>query len=165
MGLTCSKKQQEQEGEGGGAPIVRLSPFRPRRCLSRLRSLPGPDAGPGPDSLLSLAADALARSLHRQPAAALARLPTDLCQLLLERLVAAAALDDAAVLKLSGLGLHFHSLPLGAYPEPVQTFWLRCLSTPSLEAADLSKTEVQQAAHLAAPAGGNKGPALLAQLV
>ncbi|EFN55678.1 hypothetical protein CHLNCDRAFT_133919 [Chlorella variabilis] len=106
MGLACSKKQRREEEEDGGAPIVRLSPFRPRRLLSRSRSLP----------------------------------PT-LSQCLWEGLVGCGQLDDAAVLKLSGLGLHFFRLPLGAYPERVQPSWLRCLSTPSLEAADLSKTE------------------------
>ena len=142
MGLACSKKQRREEEEDGGAPIVRLSPFRPRRLLSRSRSFGGAEAaGPGPQHLLSLALDALLRSLHRQPAHALARLPPDLSQLLLEALVACGQLDDAAVLKLSGLGLHFFRLPLGAYPERVQPSWLRCLSTPSLEAADLSKTE------------------------
>ena len=145
MGLGCSKKQQEDAGE---ALIVRLSPFRPRRCLSR-RS---PSAAGGaarcaaaagsPASLLALAVDALSRSLHQQPASALSNLPADLSQLLLERLAATGALDDAAIAKLAGLGLHFHRLPLGGYPELVRPAWLRCLSSPSLEAAELGKTGV-----------------------
>jgi hypothetical protein len=155
MGLGCSKKQQEDAGE---ALVVRLSPFRPRRCLSR-RS---PSAGGGaarstaaagsPASLLALAVDSLARSLHQQPAAALSSLPADLSQLLLERLAATGALDDVAIAKLAGLGLHFHRLPLGGYPELVRPGWLRCLSSPSLEAAELGKTGVSVASAQGQPA-------------
>lgn len=151
MGLGCSKRKDD-----AAAPlVVRLSPFRPRRVLSRLGSAPPtPRAGAGgddpalpantdPGSLLSLALDAVAATLPQQPARELACLPADLSQLLLERLVAAGRLDDDTVLRLSGLGLHFFRLPLGAYPELVRPFWLRCLASPSLEAADLSKTGVR----------------------
>ncbi len=150
MGLACSKKGSLDEGGEGATPtIVRLSPFRPRRCSSMGRRSLGP-GGAGAvrsdcavPSLLSLAADAAAAGLAALPAGALAALPADLSQLLLERLVASALLDDAAVARLAGLGLHFYSLPLGGYPELVQPAWLRCLATPSLEAADLSKTGVR----------------------
>lgn len=129
---------------------MRLSPFRPRRCLSR-RSLapPAPGTADGaPASLLCLAADALAASLLSQSPTTLAALPADLSQVLLERLVATGALNDAAVAKLSGLGLHFHQLPLGAYPELVQPAWLEALTSLSLEAADLSKTGVSASSQL-----------------
>jgi hypothetical protein len=134
----CSKKQREEED---GAPIIRLSPFRPRRCLSRARSLATASSG-GPQPLLSLALDALVRSLHHLPATGLSALPPDLSQMLLERLVACGRLDDSTIGKLSGHGLHFYSLPLGSYPEPVRPGWLNCLSTNSLEAADLTKAQV-----------------------
>lgn len=133
----CSKKQREEED---GAPIIRLSPFRPRRCLSRARSLATASSG-GPQPLLSLALDALVRSLHHLPATGLSALPPDLSQMLLERLVACGRLDDSTIGKLSGHGLHFYSLPLGSYPEPVRPGWLNCLSTNSLEAADLTKAQ------------------------
>lgn len=150
MGLACSKKGSLDE-EGEVAPtIVRLSPFRPRRCSSLSRRMlcaaGAPGAGAPGDcavpSLLSLAADAAAAGLAALPAHALAALPADLSQLLLERLVSTAMLDDAAIARLASLGLHFFSLPLGGYPELVRPAWLRCLASPSLEAADLSKTGV-----------------------
>lgn len=90
MGLACTKSKVPEESE---APtIVRLSPFRPRRCSSlRRRSADGgagSSEGGGPPSLLSLAADALAASLHQQRSAQLRSLPPDLSQLLLESLIA-----------------------------------------------------------------------------
>ncbi len=90
MGLACTKSKVPQESE---APtIVRLSPFRPRRCSSlRRRSTEGgTDGGEagGPPSLLSLAVDALAASLQQQRSAQLRRLPPDLSQLLLDSLIA-----------------------------------------------------------------------------
>lgn len=156
MGLSCSKKLREDHREADSGPaIVRLSPFRPRRCNSarrqpRCAGAATADAAPSAPSpvpsLLSLALHAAAASVHTQPPAALAALPTDLCQLLLERLVAAGLLDDSVISRLSGLGLHFHSLPLGGYPEIVRPAWLRCLATASLTAADLSKTGVTDVA-------------------
>lgn len=150
MGLGCSKRQSEDSGGDRGPTIVRLSPFRPRRCSSLRRSRSGApadgaaaDALASPPSLLAVAADAAAASLARQPAGALAALPADLSQLLLERLVATGALDDAAVARLSGLGLHFYRLPLAAYPEAVRPAWLAALTSASLEEADLSKTGVR----------------------
>jgi hypothetical protein len=144
MGLACTKSKAPEEGEP--PTIVRLSPFRPRRCSSlRRRSADGgTDGGEGcgPPSLLSLAVDALAGSLQQQRSEQLRRLPPDLSQLLLDSLVAQGLLNDATVLKLSGLGLHFFSLPLAAYPELVRPFWLRWLRSDSLEAADLCKTGV-----------------------
>lgn len=149
MGLACSKGSLDEEGEVAPT-IVRLSPFRPRRCSSLSRRMlcaaGAPGAGAPGDcavpSLLSLAADAAAAGLAALPAHALAALPADLSQLLLERLVSTAMLDDAAIARLASLGLHFFSLPLGGYPELVRPAWLRCLASPSLEAADLSKTGV-----------------------
>lgn len=89
MGLACTKSKVPQESE---APtIVRLSPFRPRRCSSlRRSSTEGADGGEagGPPSLLSLAVDALAASLQQQRSAQLRRLPPDLSQLLLDSLIA-----------------------------------------------------------------------------
>lgn len=114
MGICSSKRKLEGDGE---PTIVRLSPFRPRRCSSlRRRSSHGgapaaPDAGPL--SLLALAADALAASLHRQTSQGLARLPADLSQLLLERLVAQACGGVVG-----GLGR-----PAGAH-VPLQHAWL-----------------------------------------
>lgn len=153
MGLGCSKRQSEDGGGDRGPTIVRLSPFRPRRCSSLRRSRSGPTAADGstdadalgsPHSLLSLAADAAAASLARQPGAALAALPADLSQLLLERLVAQGLLDDGAVACLSGHALHFYRLPLAACPETVRPAWLAALTSASLEEADLSKTGVSE---------------------
>lgn len=89
MGLACTKSKAPEESE---APtIVRLSPFRPRRCSSlRRRSIEGGTGGGegGAPSLLSLAVDALAGSLQRQRSDQLRRLPPDLSQLLLDSMVA-----------------------------------------------------------------------------
>lgn len=181
MGLGCSKQSQSDGEEGSSRDVVRLSPFRPRRCSLRRRSgAPTAGAAGEPGSLLSLAADALAASLHQQAPTALACLPADLSQLLLERLVAQVRrdwwpprqqrrtgawvarltgrpalvaprllhstqgrLDDAAIAALDGAGLLFYGLPLGGYPELVRPAWLACLTSASLEAADLSKTGVR----------------------
>lgn len=161
MGLACSKKcSQDEEGDGATPTIVRLSPFRPRRCssLSRRPLCAGGAGGAGAvgdcavPSLLLLAADAAAAGLAALPARSLAALPADLSQLLLERLISSAKLDDAAIARLDSLALHFFSLPLGGYPELVRPAWLRCLASPSLEEADLGKTGVsgRQAAGTAA---------------
>lgn len=161
MGLGCSKRQQaEGEGEGRGPTIVRLSPFRPRRCTSLRRGSPLPEGASaggaaGPASLLALAADALAASLGAQAPGSLARLPADLCQVLLDCLVASGALDDGAVAALSracggSSPLHVFRLRLGAYPEVVRPPWLALLASPCLEAADLSKTGVSMR-HLLQP--------------
>ena len=155
MGLGCSKRQ-DAEGDGRGATIVRLSPFRPRRCASLRRALPSlpgahaGGAGGGPPPLLALATAALAGSLGEQAPGALARLPADLCQLLWDHLVGAGALDDGAVAALrracGPAPLHVYRLGLGGYHEVVAPPWLALVASPCLEAADLSKTGVRCAA-------------------
>ena len=131
MGLLCSKSKVDRSGR---AP---RHPFNSFRRRSSSRELPGPAAQ---RTLLDVALDALCETLHSQPPKALQRLPPDLTQLVIDRLVDTQRLDDKAVARLAGL--HFHDLHL-AENDALDAPWMRALCSPSLEAADLSRTEVR----------------------
>ena len=69
------------------------------------------------------------------------RIPPDVAQLLLDRLIETETLNDAAVLRLQGQ--LFFELHLDAYPEPIREFWIRgFLATEALEVLDLSRTQI-----------------------
>ncbi|GAB4818137.1 hypothetical protein N2152v2_005183 [Parachlorella kessleri] len=159
MGLGCSKAKHREAPEA--APAARLSPFGRFRSLSR-----GLDEQRGcqPKSLLQLSVEAAADNLAslprpqllalaaadnlaRLPRPQLLALPTDLAQLILERLIDTERLDAAALPALAGQ--QFYSFDLTAYSKPVRGVWLRVLCTPSLESAVLSRTPVTDACLLA----------------
>lgn len=130
MGLSCSKRK------AAAAPLTgRVSPFGKfawRSSQHRRRS------APVDGTLLGASLDAACASLIAQDPRVVRALPPDLAQLLLERLVARGALNDAAVLRLAGQ--HFYALRLDAFPADIPEFWMRVLATPTLELADLSRT-------------------------
>jgi hypothetical protein len=75
------------------------------------------------------------------PPHSLLRLPTDLAQLVLSRLIETERLDGPALRALAGQ--HFYAFDLTSYSRPVRGAWLRVLCTPSLESAALSRTPVR----------------------
>lgn len=140
MGVTWSACRCGRRGGKAAvaeAPAARLSPFgRFRsRCLDD-----DIDLGQ-PRSLLDISVAAVCEGLGALPPGTLARLPTDLSQLVLDRLVATERLDGATITALAGQ--QFYGFDLTAYSHaPVEEGWLRVLCTCSLEAATLSKTPV-----------------------
>lgn len=69
------------------------------------------------------------------------RLPPDLAQLLLDRLLEGGGLNEDTLPYLSGL--HFYQLRLDAYPAAITEAWIRILVTQTLEIAVLSRTQVR----------------------
>ncbi len=116
----------------------RISPFGVfrRRSFAERRS----EIAIRPGSLLEKALHTVVASLPTQDPAALARLPPDLAQLLLEALISSGRLTDASVVRLQGMA--FYAVALDAYPDPIRDTWVRCLVTDALETLDLSRTQV-----------------------
>jgi hypothetical protein len=135
MGVLCSKQSKED-------PLLspRISPFgRFTRRNSKQYDLRRTFVAEG--SLLAASLDTLCKTLHLQSPAALSRLPADLAQLLLDRLVQTGKLNDASVLRLQGQA--FFQLCLDSYPNSIRDFWVRFLITESIEILDLSRTQVR----------------------
>lgn len=68
-------------------------------------------------------------------------LPSDLCQLLADCLIASAMINEGSVRKLAGMRLY--SLNLSACELPPPRAWVPCLISDSLRHLNLSKTMVR----------------------
>lgn len=134
MGIICSTRKYDVEE----VLNARISPFGKIRRKGRQWNL-----GPlDPSSLLSISLDALVHCLQKKCCPfPVHKLPPDLAQLLLDRLLEAGGLNEATLPHLSGL--HFYQLRLDAYPAAITDAWIRILVTQTLEVAVLSRTQVR----------------------
>ena len=136
MGLICSRNKRDTLD-----PLSpRISPFGRFSRRKSLRASENRREFVVEGSLLASSLDTLARTLHFQDPSALARLPSDLAQLVLNRLIEGGTLKDATVILLQGQP--FYQLCLDSYPEPIREFWVRNLITDSLQYLNLSRTQV-----------------------
>lgn len=138
MGLICSRNSKQDTLD----PLSpRVSPFGRFSRRNSLRASGQRREFVVEGSLLAASLDTLTRTLHLQSPSELCRLPSDLAQLVLNRLIVTGTLKDTTVMLLQGQS--FYQLCLDSYHEPIRDFWVRNLITESLHCLDLSRTQVR----------------------
>lgn len=143
MGASFSCVRTKGSGQGS-LSVPRDSPFgKLKRSLSsrssaRTRAL----VAPSDRSLVDLALGAVCEHIHDYAPTALAGLPPDLAQLLLDGLIETGVLDEETATRLAGLS--HYQLRLGGYPGPVTDGWLVSLTNSALETIILDHSLVSE---------------------
>ena len=143
MGGNFSCVRSKESPTGGALSVPRDSPFgKLKRSLSsrssaRARAL----VAPSDRSLVDLCLGIICDRIHEFAPTALAALPPDLAQLVLDNLIGTGVLDEEIAARLAGLS--HYQLRLAGYPGPVTDGWLVSLTNSALETLVLDHSLVR----------------------